>query len=502
MTNPTARPPAAEASLVRRLGLLGLAATGICSMMGGAINILPIALQRNVPGIGPHVLAAYALGAVPAVLAALAYAILGSAMPRAGGSYIYASRSLSPYLGFVASFSHWFGLSIGIGVVSYIAVPFLRDVAKPLGLTGLAAWLDAGPVRVGVALGFLWLFTGVNVLGVKAYERTLVPLMFLMFALGSVVIFAGFGHDPADFAAAVAAREGVEIVLPAAAPPLDLWKLLAASAILFSSFIGFDSIAQAGGEARDPGRNLPLAVGIAVVTVGTFYLLFTGAVYHTVPWTFMAERSANADLTAPGLLGYVLSPGWTVAIVGGAAIALVNDLPAMLLSVSRLMFAWAEDGIFPPVVARIHRRFHTPHVAIVLSALVATGGILGSHLAGDFFLGVDVLVTSMLVNFLLMCVSVLALPRRNPALAREIRFGRGRTLQRVVGAGGALVLAGYLGIHVVKDLSADVPAWYLHSTWIWIGVLSAASVVFAVEWRRLKRRGVDVDARFSVLPPQ
>jgi APA family basic amino acid/polyamine antiporter len=126
MTNPTARPPAAEASLVRRLGLLGLAATGICSMVGGAINILPIALQRNVPGIGPHVLAAYALGAVPAVLAALAYAILGSAMPRAGGSYIYASRSLSPYLGFVASFSHWFGLSIGIGVVSYIAVPFLR----------------------------------------------------------------------------------------------------------------------------------------------------------------------------------------------------------------------------------------------------------------------------------------------------------------------------------------------------------------------------------------
>jgi hypothetical protein len=76
-------PPEPDASLVRRLGLLGLAATGICSMMGGAINILPIALQRNVPGIGPHVLAAYALGAVPAVLAALAYAILGSAMPQA-----------------------------------------------------------------------------------------------------------------------------------------------------------------------------------------------------------------------------------------------------------------------------------------------------------------------------------------------------------------------------------------------------------------------------------
>jgi APA family basic amino acid/polyamine antiporter len=232
-------------------------------------------------------------------------------------------------------------------------------------------------------------------------------------------------------------------------------------------------------------------------------MLFTGAVYHTVPWSYIAERAADGtDLTAPGLLGYVLSPGWTVAIVGGAAIALINDLPAMLLSVSRLMFAWAEDGIFPSVVARVSPRFHTPHVAIVLSSLVASGGILGSHLAGDFFLGVDILVTSMLVNFLLMCVSVLALPRRNPALAEEIRFGRNRTVQVVVGVGGAIVLAAFLVIHILKDLAAEVPGWYFHSTFIWIVVMTAASLVFLGEWRGLKRRGVDVGERFSSLPPQ
>lgn len=471
-------------------------------MMGGAINILPIALQRNVPGIGPHVLTAYALGALPAVLAALAYAILGSAMPRAGGSYIYASRSLSPYLGFVASFSHWFGLSIAIGVVSYIVVPFLRDVAAALGLAGLAAGLETGAVRLAVALAFLWLFTVVNLLGVKTYERTLIPLMFVMFALGSIVIFAGFAHDPADFAASVLEREGVALTLPASPPPLSATAVLAASAILFSSFIGFDSIAQAGGEARNPGRNLPLAVGIAVVSVGSFYMLFTGAVYHTVPWSFIAERAAETDLTAPGLLGYVLAPGWTVAIVGGAAVALINDLPAMLLSVSRLVFAWAEDGVFPAWAARVNRRFHTPHVAIVLSSLVATGGIFGCHLAGDFFLGVDILVTSMLVNFLLMCVSVLALPRKNPALAEEIRFGRNRTAQIVIGVGGALVLALFLAIHVVKDLSAEMPGWYFHSTFIWIVVMALASWVFLTKWRGLRRRGVDLEARFSSLPPQ
>ncbi|NIP83531.1 MAG: amino acid permease, partial [Gemmatimonadetes bacterium] len=345
MTEATTTAPAdrAPTGLTRELGLLGLAATGICSMLGAAINVIPIMIQRSVPGIGPYVLPAYLYAALPAVLAALAYAILASAMPRAGGSYVYASRALHPYLGFVASFSQWFGLSIAIGVVSYVVVPFLRDIAAALDMGGLAVTLDTGPARVGIALGFLWTFVGVNLRGIKLYERTLVPLMFLMFALGGIVIVAGFSFDHADFAAALATREGAQVPV-AAGTPFRIGPFLAAAALLFSSFIGFDSIAQAGGEAKNPNRALPLAIGIAVVTVGTFYILFTAAVYHAVPWTFVAERAQETDLTAPGLLGYVLPAGWTVAIVAGAAIALINDLPAMLLAVSRLMFAWAEDG--------------------------------------------------------------------------------------------------------------------------------------------------------------
>src|SRR5262245_48966783 len=101
------RPPdqSTEPTLRRDIGLVGLVATGVCAMVGAAINVIPFMIQRNVPGIGPHVLTAYAIGAVPAFFAGLAYAILASAMPRAGGSYVYASRALSPYAGFVASFS-------------------------------------------------------------------------------------------------------------------------------------------------------------------------------------------------------------------------------------------------------------------------------------------------------------------------------------------------------------------------------------------------------------
>jgi amino acid transporter len=484
------------------MGLLGLVATGVCSMIGAGINVIPFMIQRHVPGIGPNVLRAFLFAAVPAVLAGLAYAVLASAMPRAGGSYVYASRALNPYLGFVASFSQWFSLCVAIGVVSYLIVPFLRDIAVAAGSTGIAATLETGPIRLAISLAFLWGAVLVNVRGVKVYERLIVPLMFLTFILGGVVIVAGFSFDHADFAAALLAREGESrLVAATAAPPLTLSILMPAAALMFASFIGFDSIAQAGGEAKNPGRNLPLAIGIAVVSVGIFYMLFTGAVYHAVPWQFIAAEAQQRDLTAPGLLGYLLPPAWTVLIVAGAAVALIKDLPAMLLAVSRLMFAWAEDGIFPRSIAKVNPRFRTPQAAILASAVMATLGIVGSHVAGDFFLGVDILVTSMLVNFLLMAVSVVTLPGRNPGLARAVTVLPSRAVQVPLAVAAIVVLAVFLGVHTWRDVTAPAAAWYFRSTPLWILVMAAGTIIYRRETQKLRRQGVDLDARFAALPP-
>jgi amino acid transporter len=479
---------------------LALAATGICSMLGASVYIVPFMIQRSVPDIGPYVLPAFVLAAIPALLAAAAYAILASAMPRAGGSYVYASRGLNPYLGFVASFSQWFGLSIAIGVISYVIIPFVRDVAVALDWQTTANWLEIGTVRVGLALALLWTFVGVNIRGLRFYEKTLIPLMVLMFVMGVIVIFAGFYFSPETFAEQLLEREGRRV--PEATSQFSFSTLLTAAALLFSSFIGFDSIAQAGGEAKRPQRNLPLAIAIAVLGVGTYYFLFTAAVYNVVPWSFIAEEALTKDISAPGLLSYVLSPGWSVVIILGAAIALINDLPAMLLSVSRLMFAWAEDGIFPKAVGRIHPKYKTPSVAVFFSGVMASVGILGSHLAGDFFLGIDIMVTAMLVNFLLMCVTVIALPYYNPPLAKQVAVFKNRSLQLVLAITGSALLLLFLFVHTAKDLKADVSAWYFHSTWVWLLVLGVASLIFFWKMRQLKGSGVDVEERFKILPPE
>ncbi|HJU41455.1 MAG TPA: APC family permease [Vicinamibacterales bacterium] len=487
--------------LAREMSLAGLTATGVCSMVGAGINVIPFMIQRNVPGIGPFVLEAFAFAALPAVLAALAYAVLASAMPRAGGSYIYASRGLNPYLGFVASFSQWFALSIAIGVVSYVLVPFVRDITIALGWARTAATLETGTVRLSLSLAVLWAAAGVNLLGVAVYARLMVPLMFLTFILGGVVIVAGFAFDHADFAAAVLAREGRVVTVTEAAAP-GAWTFLSAAAVLFASFIGFDSIAQAGGEARNPGRSLPLAIGLAVGSVGVFYMLFTAAVYHAVPWEYVATEAERRDVTAPGLLGYLLPPLWTVIIISAAAVALAKDLPAMLLAVSRLMFAWAADGIFPRTIAFVHPVWRTPHVAIIASGAMATLGILGSHLAGDFFLGVDILVTSMLVNFLTIALSVLTLPRRNPTLARSVTVLTNVAVRSMVAAIGVIVLTGFLAVHTWKDLTAPAEAWYFRSTPVWAVVMGVGSLIYWREVSRLRRAGVDLRARFAALPPE
>ncbi len=487
--------------LSRSLGLVGLTATGVCSMLGAAIYVIPFAIHRSVPDIGPHVLPAYMLAALPALLAALAYASLGTAMPRAGGSYVYASRALGPFWGFVASFSQWFGLSIAIGVVSYLLIPFVRDTALTLGWSGLGTALDQGPVRVILALLFLWTFVLVNIRGLRLYERTLNPMMFLMFGLGAVVIVAGFAFDHTDFAAALMRTEGRAIPPVPPDPPLRILPFLTASALLFATFIGFDSIAQAGGEARNPRRNLPLAVALTMLSVGGFYFLFTAAMYHAVPWSHVAAESAIRDLTAPGLLGLMLPATATAAILAGAAVALINDLPAMLLAVSRMMFAWAGDGVFPRAVATVHPKRRTPWVAILLSGLMATVGILGSHFAGDFFLGIDILVISMLVNFALICLSLWALPSRNPALAAEITI-LGPASRRVVGIAGAGLLGLFLVIHTYRDLTAEASAWYFRSTPVWLLVMGLAATLFFREMAALRRRGVDTDRIFRTLPDQ
>ena len=480
------------------MGLMLVTATGICSMMGASINVIPFMIQKNVPGIGPYVVPAFLFAAIPAIFAAYSYAILSSSMPRAGGSYLYASRGLSPYLGFIASFSQWFGLSIVIGVIAYIIVPFIRDIFYNLGLISISDFLEVGYVRLSISLILIWVFVYVNIIGGKLYRNTLIPMLFIMFALGSIVIVSGVLFNQNDFIEAVFEIEKREIT-SIQYKQFDWRVFLTASTLLFSSFIGFDAIAQTGNEAKNPTKNIPRAILLAIFIVSIYYILFTISVYNIVPWNFVADESLIKDITAPGLLSYVLPPFWGILIILGATIALINDLPAMILSVSRLMFAWSKDKIFPEKVSSIHEKYNTPYISIFVVGVVASIGSIGSHFAGDFFLGIDIMVTSMMINFLLMCITVITIAKVNPTLYKEITIFKNRTLQKIIGYLGSVLIFIFLVIHTYKDLTSQVDAWYFHSTFIYLIVMSLASLYFLIRWIQIKRNNKHI---FKSLPSE
>jgi amino acid transporter len=462
--------------LKRNLGLVGLIATGASSMIGASIYIVPFEIQAAVPGLGNDILLSFLLAAIPALLSAFAYAILSSSMPEAGGSYIYVSRALHPFLGFIASFSQWFGLSIVMGVVAYMATPFMGDIAVHLGYTEMAEWMNAGIHRLVISMILLWFFISINIIGLKSYQFIVVLLVVITFILGGIVIIYALSNTPETFTAAVLQKTGEEIASVNAR--FDWNKLIAGSTILFASFIGFDAIAQAGGEAKNPTNNLPAAILITFILVSLFYLVFTYSIYRIVPWNFIEKEAIQKDVSAVSLLGYVLSAKSTIIILFGACIALLKDLPSMILSVSRFVYAWAKDGLFPKIFSSIHPTYNTPHFAILFSGSVATLGIFGCHFAADIFLGIDIMVLSMLVNFILICFAVIYLPKKIAIQEGKAQFLKNKVIRQFIAYGGIILLSFFLFIIIKNDIHTTQKAFFFHPTLVWLMVMLFSAVLY------------------------
>ncbi len=516
---------AQQSYLKRDLTLFAVVATAVCTVIGGGINVLTVEIHDAVPGIDGLVPLAFVLGALPAAFTAFAYAILASAMPRAGGGYIYISRGLNPYVGFIATFSKWWGYSVACGVVAYLDVALLRAAAVYAHMHALAAWLETDVARLFLPLAMVWIFWLVNLLGVRAYGRTVVVLMLLMLSGGLVLIVAGALANHQVFAHAMLERREIDIheVIARYKPPADVGAfkyLLQAAITLFFAYIGFDAAAQAGGEARNASRVLPRAFLVALALIAGYYLLLSWSLYHAAPWQYVAQTVAEqeAEVSLPEILGVLLPPGMAVFVALMAALALANDIPAMLMAASRLFFAWANDGVFPKAWAAVHPSFKTPYIALTAAAAFATFGVVGCHLFGPVAMGVDAVVLALLLAYACVSVSVLTLPYRNRELHGQVRFIRNRAAQIIVGAvaAGCTVfmlamqvkdalskLAGAVAEEMAKGatLGAALKGHLLACPVVpWLTMLVVGTIIFAASARAARRAGMDLAAVFRTLP--
>ena len=264
--------------LIRKLPLLAVIAAALCNVIGGGINVLIVDIQNEVLGIGNLVPIAILIGGMIAFIIALVYSALATAMPRAGGEYIYISRSLSPFLAFIEAVLKWTGSVIAMGTVAYMDMIIAATAFHYIGLSGIEHFLSTQIGMIIGSLSLIWSFWAINYFGVKVYSKTVILLAAVMILGGIVLMYTGMIHTHDDF------LETVKTKLPDIPQTHSLLDIFLSVAILFWAYIGFTSIAQSGGEIENPSKNLPRAFLISSVLIMLYYFLYSYAFYHAVPW--------------------------------------------------------------------------------------------------------------------------------------------------------------------------------------------------------------------------
>ena len=328
--------------LKRNISLVHLVGIEVGQSIGAGIFALTgIALAAT----GPSLFLAFLAAAVPVALAMVVLAMLATAEPISGGTYYYGSRFFSP----VASFT---------GVWAYIlgAVLGMFPLYALTGATFLKAVIPALP-KIPVALLLLAVFFATNLFGAKIavwVQAVLVAIMLL-----ALFVFVGAGLPRIslqNFSPLFAGRSG---------------GFLLASAILTFTILGANAAVELGDEIIDPRRNIPRSFLIAIPVVTMIYVVIGIVAAGVAPWNSWNESSLSAVAAA-----FLRGPLFVFFVVGGGFLAVVTTLNATYLWGTKSLIVITEDGLFPKALARINRRFGTPHWFLIIIYLISSAALI------------------------------------------------------------------------------------------------------------------------------
>ena len=369
------------AGLRRDLGAVDFTLLVIGAVIGADVYIVAALGARF---LGPAQLLAWLAGGVLAAIILLAFVQCSVITPKVGGTYAYVRDAFGPLAGFMAGWALYLGEWVALPIFPAAFANYLTYFIPGLSGTG----------RLATEVGLIAVVTGINIFGVRASGRLndlltlakLLPLaVLIMAALAVVVLHPGSvtGH-----------------LVPFA--PLGWSGFGPALLLIFWAYAGFELAVLPATEVKSPSRTLPrgLIVGMAVATL--FYLLTSVAVVIGLPWQVAANSSHPLADALSGLsteLGLPTNVGSILMALGGlVSIGAVYDV--FTLSVARLGYAMAADGVLPRPLAKIHPRFGTPIAALLVQAASAlfVGWFLDlMHLIdiAMFFLGLCYLATGL-----------------------------------------------------------------------------------------------------------
>ncbi len=385
-------------ALQRRLGLFSAALVVVGGIIGSGIFFTPAATAAALPS-ATWVLLVWALGGLVALAGALTYAELGAMLPEAGGAYVYIREAFGPLPAFLSAWMNA-GL-ISSGAIAAVAMGFAGYLGRfiPLGAVG-------GPI--GAAAITIVVLTATNVLGIRpgvVVQNVLTIAKIAALAglvVGGLVLMLGPAATPAVPATVVAS------------PGLTQGFAAAFVAVLFT-IGGWQQMNMIAGEIRDPARNIPRALAIGIAIVIAVYLGVTGAYLFALGRDGLAASAAPAADTAARVGGAAAATAITVA----AMLSILGFVNVALLTNARVIFALGGDVRALSAAARVHARFGSPWVALVLlggwslALLLATRGSIGTLLGGVVF--------ADWIFFALGAASVFRLRKLRPDAVRPYR---------------------------------------------------------------------------------
>ncbi|HEV8590346.1 MAG TPA: APC family permease [Pyrinomonadaceae bacterium] len=406
MTNDSSQPPAIKPSaegLVRGIRKWDLVAITINGIIGAGIFGLP---SKVFSLIGAYSLIAFVVCALVVVLIILCFAEVGSRFEQTGGPYLYAREAFGPAVAFEVGWLIWLARLTAFAANCNLMVSYLSFFWAPA---------NTGVIRATIIVAVVLALTALNVLGVR--QAAIASNIFTIGKLVPMLIFIAAGLfflNPHAYALGARPSTGAfsQSVL-----------------LLLYAFTGFEMAAIPAGEIRDPQKHLPRALLIATAVVAFVYILIQVVCIGTLPELAKSTKPlADAGSRFMGTAGGAL-------ISAGAIISIAGNLNIVLLSGSRVPFAIAEQKQLPSFLGKVHQRFFTPHIAILITAAV----MLVLTLKSSFVAALTISAIARLITYAVTCAALPVL-RHKSSVPRALFRVRGGPVIAVA----SLILAAWL----------------------------------------------------------
>ena len=333
---------------------------GIAAMVGGSIFVLT---GTAIGMAGSAVIIAFIINGIITLFTAMAYAELGSAMPEAGGGYLWVREGLPRPNAFISGWMAWLAHIVAGSLYAVSFASFLAGLLDMTNLTHGHLFLNIIPFDKLIAVISIAVFTYINIKGTSETGKTGDIVTIFQLGIIFVIIAAGFwsisNHSDwhINFSNFV---------------PMGLAGIVAAMGFTFIQFEGYEIIVQTGEEVKNPKKNIPRAIFISLIAVVVLYCLIT---FVSIGGIFPAGIQSWKYIGNSGELGIMkavelLVPFGAFIVLGGGMISTLAALNATTFSSARVAFAMGRNYNLPYQLSAIHKKNKTPHIAILISGII------------------------------------------------------------------------------------------------------------------------------------